>query len=66
MKEYESVEEEISALVDKKTFRALYEAATKEPFSFLFVKLNAKTLDETFMIRFEKKITFGEPEDLEE
>ncbi len=58
--EYESVEHEVSALTDKKTFPALYEAATREPFSFLFIRLNAKTLDDTFMVRFEKKITFGE------
>ena len=58
--EYESVEHEVSALVNKKTFRAIYEIATREPFSFLFVRLNAKTLDQTFMVRFEKSITFGE------
>ena len=60
--EYETIEHETSALVDKPTFKAIYTAATAEPYSFLFIRLNAKTLDETFMVRLEKPIRFGEPE----
>ena len=59
--EYAAIEEEFS-MVDKQTFRAIYEAATNEKYSFLFVRPSAASLDETFMIRFEKPIRFGEPE----
>ena len=61
-KEYEAIEGESSALIDRATFRSVWEAATSEPYSFLFIRLNAKSLDETFMVRFEKAITF--PDDL--
>ena len=57
-KEYDSIESEVTAFVDRDTFRELWTVATSEPYSFLFIKLNAKTLDDTFMIRFEKNITF--------
>jgi len=57
-KEYEAIEGESSALIDRATFKSVWEAATSEPYSFLFIRLNAKSLDETFMVRFEKAITF--------
>jgi hypothetical protein len=57
-KEYESIESEVTALVDRDTFREVWEAATSEPYSFLFIRLNAKSLNETFMLRFEKHFTF--------
>ena len=57
-KEYESIESEVTALVDKYTFREIWEEATSEPYSFLFIKLASKTLDETFMKRFEQHFTF--------
>ena len=57
-KEYEAIESESSALIDRATFKSVWEAATNEPYSFLFIRLNAKSLDETFMVRFEKAITF--------
>jgi len=63
-KEYEAIESESSALIDRATFKKIWEAATSEPYSFLFIRLNAKSLDETFMIRFEKAISF--PDDEEE
>ena len=34
--------EEISALIDKKTLMELYQLATAEAYSFLYVKLNEK------------------------
>ena len=34
-----------------------YKQATSEPFSFLFVRLDAKTREETFWLRFEKRLT---------
>ena len=58
-KEYESIESEVTALVDRNTFREIWTAATSEPYSFLFIRLDAKTLNETFMLRFEKHFTFG-------
>ena len=30
--------------------------ATAEPFSFLFIKLNAKKLNDMFYVRYEKKL----------
>ena len=57
-KEYESIESEVTALVDKHTFREIWEEATSEPYSFLFIRLNARNLNETFMKRFEQHFTF--------
>jgi hypothetical protein len=57
-KEYETIESEVTALVDRDTFREIWEVATSEPYSFLFIRLNAKSLNETFMLRFEKHFTF--------
>ena len=58
-KEYESIESEVTALVDRNTFKEIWEVAVEsQPYSFLFIRLNAKTLNETFMVRFEKYITF--------
>jgi len=48
--------EEISALIDKKTLLDIYNLATSEPFSFLFVNLRAKKKNDIFHIRFDKRI----------
>ena len=48
-KDLESFIEELSALYDKKTLLKLYERATDAPYSFLYVKLTAKTKDEMFL-----------------
>ena len=45
--------EEISALVDKATLLEMYKLATREAYSFLFIKLTAKDLNDLF---FKKKI----------
>jgi hypothetical protein len=42
---------------------ALLEYATKEPFSFLFVRLDAKTRKDTFWLRFEKRLSIEETDD---
>jgi len=55
-RDLESLTEELSALVDKKTFLEIYNLAVEDPYSFLYVNLMAKTLDDVFHIRFEKKI----------
>ena len=54
-----TVIEENSALVDKATLMKVYRLATAEPFSFLFINLQEKTLDQMFMIRFAKRFRFG-------
>ena len=47
-RDLESFIEELSALYDKKTLLKLYERATDAPYSFLYVKLTAKTKDNMF------------------
>ena len=48
--------DELNALTDKKTLLQLYNAGTAEPFSFLFIKLNAKKLNDMFYINYSKNI----------
>ena len=55
-KDLETFIEEVSAVADKKTLMELYNLATSEPFSFLYVKLTAKTKKDMFYIRFDKKL----------
>ena len=54
--------EEQGALLDKDTLRQLYETAVNDrPYSFLRVRLNAKSLDDMFSVRFDRRISFSEP-----
>ena len=55
-KDLETFIEEVSAVADKKTLMELYNLATSEPFSFLYVKLTAKSKKDMFYIRFDKKL----------
>ena len=55
-KDLETFIEEVSAVADKKTLMELYNMATSEPYSFLYVKLTAKKKDEMFYIRFDKRL----------
>jgi len=48
--------EEMGGMIDKKTLLDIYKLATKEAYSFLYVKLNAKSLDNMFMINYNKRI----------
>jgi hypothetical protein len=48
--------EEMGGMIDKKTLLDIYKLATKEAYSFLYVKLNVKNLDNMFMINFTGKI----------
>ena len=43
MKDLDTFVEEISATIPKKTLMQIYEKCTAEPYSFLYVKLNAKS-----------------------
>jgi hypothetical protein len=55
-KDLEAFLEEISAVADKKTLMAIYNLATKEEYSFLYCKLNSKTVQNMFFIKFGKRI----------
>jgi hypothetical protein len=55
-RDLESFIEEVSAVVDKKTLLELYNIATSEPYSFLYVNLVAKNKNDMFYIRFDKKM----------
>ena len=52
----EALIDELNALTDKKTLLQLYNAGTSEPYSFLFIKLNAKKLNDMFYVRYDKKL----------
>jgi stress-induced morphogen len=56
----ESFVEEVSAIYPKKTILEIYNMATDEPYSFLYVNLRAKRKQDTFYIRFEKRIEFDD------
>jgi hypothetical protein len=62
-KEVESLCEEMSGVYDAKTVMELYRYATEEPYSFLFIRLDAKTRQEVFYLRFEQRLV---PEDVGE
>ena len=48
--------DEVSAVTDKKTLLEMYQLATHEPFSFLYVKLTSKDHNQMFMIKFNSYI----------
>ena len=52
----ESLLEELSALYDKQTLLQIYNIATSEPYSFLYINLMAKKKEEMFFLRFEKAL----------
>ena len=56
-KDLETFIEEVSALYDKKTLLEIYNAATSEPYSFLYVNLRAKNKADMFYMNFSRKIT---------
>ena len=56
-KEVETLCEELSGVYDAKTVMELYRHATEEPFSFLFVRLDAKTRRDMFWLRFEARLS---------
>ena len=62
-KDLETFVEEVSAVSDKTTLLALYNAATEEPFSFLYVKLTSKSKEGMFFKRFDHKLMIGEGEE---
>lgn len=62
-KEVETLCEELSGIYDKQTVMDLYNHATAEPFSFLFVRLDAKTRRDMFWLRFESRLAIEESDD---
>ncbi len=62
-KEVETLCEELSGVYDKQTVMDLYNHATSEPFSFLFVRLDAKTRRDMFWLRFESRLAIEESDD---
>ncbi len=59
-KDIETVIEELSALLPRKELLELYQLATKEPYSFLYINLVAKTLNNMFYVNFKQKVTFDD------
>ena len=49
-KDLETLLEELSALIDRKTLLNIYNLATDEPYSFLFVNLRARSVNNMFYI----------------
>jgi hypothetical protein len=62
-KEVETLCEELSGIYDKNTLMDMYREATAEPYSFMFVRLDAKTRETMFFLRFEAALV---PEDVAE
>ena len=52
----DAVIEETSAIFDKATLLKFYKAATAKPYSFLYIKLTAKTTDDMFYESFSEPI----------
>ena len=48
--------DEVSALIDKSTLLEMYKLATKEAYSFLYIKLTAKDINDMFYIKFGQQI----------
>ncbi len=59
-KDLETFLEEISGMIGRKELIELYQIATKDPYSFLYINLVAPKLNDTFFITFSNKITFDE------
>jgi hypothetical protein len=55
-KDLDSIIEELSALVDKKTFIQIYEKATEQPFSFLYINLISQDKNNMFYINFSQRM----------
>jgi len=55
-KDLESLIDELSALYDKKTLLELYNMATDEPHSFLYINLVAKDKKDMFMMNLDRKL----------
>ena len=48
--------EELSGVYDAQTLLEMYKHATAEPYSFMFIRLDAKTRETMFYLRFEHRL----------
>jgi len=62
-RDLESLIEELSALYPKKTLMELYNMATSEPHSFLYINLVAKNKKDMFFMNFDRKLVVDSDED---
>lgn len=65
-RDLEVLVEELSALYPKKTLMELYEIATGEPHSFLYINLMAKDKKEMFFMNFDRKLVVSDGTEEEE
>ena len=59
-KDLETFLEELSAMLPRKELIEIYQLATKDPYSFLYINLVAETLNDMFYITFKNNITFDD------
>jgi len=59
MQYIENFTEELSGAADKKTLMKIYNNCTDEPFSFLYVKLIAKSIHDMFFCNLRQKVVGG-------
>ena len=57
-KDLDTLIDEVSALIDKKTLLNIYKQCTDKPYSFLYVKLTSKTIDNMFFCNMTQKVVF--------
>ena len=50
----DALTDEVSAVADRKMILEMYNIATQEPYSFLYIKLTSKDPNKMFMIKFHK------------
>lgn len=62
-RDLETFIEEVSAIYPKKVLMELYNIATSEPYSFLYVDLRAKDKNDMFYMNFNRKLTLDEDSD---
>ena len=65
-KETETLCEELSGIYDAKTILSMYQTATEEAFSFMFIRLDAKTRRDMFWLRFEARLLIDGSEENDE
>ena len=58
MNDLDTFVEEVSATIPKKTLMQIYEKCTSEPYSFLYVKLTAKSIHDMFYCNLTQKVKF--------
>ena len=54
--ELDAIIEELSAVYDKKVLMEMYQMATAEPYSFMFINLGASRVQDMFWLRFEQRM----------